>query len=267
LPENLLTNTSVCETCLFKINDFEEFQLKADNLKNELISQIKNSQNSLKTCIDSLKFDTFDDNFQLNENFPEIDFDFNVKSFIVDTSQEDGSDFEITIQQEETKSDDELIGHKHLKGIDVNPSSSQKLQSSKKSNYFCEKCKTSFKNKNSLDVHMSSICGKLSENLPCPFEKCEKIFKNKVSLKAHLICHTKEGKDPSFFCDQCGKGFHYKVSFTQHLKIHSGVRDKQCEVCGFKAISTTHLQRHIRARHTKEKNHLCTICNRAFSER
>lgn len=57
------------------------------------------------------------------------------------------------------------------------------------------------------------------------------------------------------------------MSFTQHLKIHSGVRDKQCEICGFKVISSTHLQRHIRARHTKEKNHFCGFCGKAFSER
>lgn len=64
-----------------------------------------------------------------------------------------------------------------------------------------------------------------------------------------------------------GKGFHYKLSFTQHLKIHTGIRDKQCERCGFRATSSTHLQRHIRARHTKEKNHICSFCQRAFSER
>ena len=64
-----------------------------------------------------------------------------------------------------------------------------------------------------------------------------------------------------------GKGFHYKLSFTQHLKAHTGIRDKHCNFCGFKAISSNHLQRHVRARHTKEKNHICSYCNRAFSER
>jgi hypothetical protein len=272
----------VCQKCIEKISDYDNFQTKANQLKDELINQIKVSQNSLKTSQESL-IETFDENFQLNEDFPEIEFDFDLKSCnqsFRSSSQkpsEISPNFREVIEKEGFKYDLETF---HKAFGDVGPCESPQLQVSsvnsfeleiqktqKKQKFVCSVCGTSFKAESSLKVHEATNCENKKENLLCYVETCKKTFKDKISLRAHLICHKKDDKDPAFFCDQCGKSFFYKLSFTQHQKIHSGIRDKQCEVCGFKAISTTHLQRHIRARHTKEKNHVCTFCFRAFSER
>lgn len=292
LPENILEDSVVCQKCMNKINKYDEFITRANQIKDELINEIKTSQNAKEACTESQTFQTFDENFQLIENFPEIDFDFVISSEQetkideVQNSEDFSEGSTKIIEKKEAKcdgkyfEDNEIYDHENevesSNFVEVlsEPTEFKSQKNIKtcskfheKRKYHCETCQVSFKTENSLKIHISSGHGSITKNIPCVIETCRKMFKDKAALRAHLICHKKHEKDPAFFCDQCGKGFFYKLSFTQHLKIHSGVRDKECEICGFKAFSTTHLQRHIRARHTKEKNHICTFCGRAFSER
>lgn len=309
MGEKVISDAAICQNCMIKFNEYDELTTKAAQLKDELIIQMKISQKSIKVEENSSVLEAFDDNFQLNDNFPEIDFDFGMKSFekalkAPETSiqkpklqkSEVSESFARILEKEGIKYDIEVFqrafGDNEIieteKKIKLHSLSEQKLTCDfcemkdfknrkefishlkvhRKSQFYCEVCQISFKTSNSLKIHLSSDHGNITENLPCPFAGCKKSFANKISLRAHFICHNKYEKDHAFFCDKCGKGFHYKLSFTQHLKTHdTSLRDKHCETCGFKAISTTHLQRHIRARHTREKNHVCKYCDRAFSEK
>lgn len=128
---------------------------------------------------------------------------------------------------------------------------------------FCENCGIKFRTKTSLLIHKACDHDKIKCQIPCWI--CNKKFLNKLALRAHLICH----KDVKNYQCFCGKKFMYKLSYTQHLKIHDNVREFPCtyESCDFKAFTSTHLKRHIRARHTKEKNHKCQFCGRLFAEK
>lgn len=244
----MLSNAALCQNCMLKFNEYDELMTKATQLKEELINQIKSA-----SAQSSMKIESYGETFQLTEDFPEIEFDFKLKNDEkfpeiaknkkVQKDDEVSDDFAKVLEKEEMKYDIEVF-QRALRDDKI--------------------AQTESKTKKSSNVKKSSK-ETSAENLSCSFAGCNKSFASKVSLRAHFICHNKEFK--SFVCEKCGKRFFYKLSFTQHLKIHSGVRDKECETCGFKAISSTHLQRHIRARHTKEKNHVCTFCNRAFSER
>lgn len=287
LDEDLISVAAVCQRCMMKFNEYDEQMTKAVELKNELINQLKLSHKSIKLDQESLKNKTFYENFFLNEDFPEIDFDFGLKSFekapeTVKEAQnvEVSESFAKILEKEGIKYDIDVFQRAFgneiaetekktkVKHHSKNSKVSKPIKKFNKTQFYCELCQISFKAANSLRIHLASDHGKITKNIPCPFSGCLKIFNSKNSLRAHFVCHNKvDKKEVSFFCDKCGKEFFYKLSFTQHLKIHSGVRDKQCEMCSFKAISTTHLQRHVRARHTKEKSHFCMFCDRAFSER
>lgn len=133
--------------------------------------------------------------------------------------------------------------------------------SNNSSDLFCENCSIKFRCMTSLLIHKASDHGKIKCQIPCWI--CSKKCANKMALRAHLICH----RDVKKYQCYCGKKFMYKISYTQHLKIHDNLREFQCNFCDFKALTKTHLQRHLRARHTKEKNHQCPHCHRSFAEK
>lgn len=71
----------------------------------------------------------------------------------------------------------------------------------------------------------------------------------------------------SSVCPICGlqmkshKGMHKHI-MDVHEKVEK-VRDKICEICGFKTHRLSALDKHLK-RHLKVKNHFCSICGKGF---
>lgn len=128
---------------------------------------------------------------------------------------------------------------------------SKELEVSKPSRkYFCDECQIEIRNFNNFLIH------KAEHEKQSYQQNDENLLDNDLRPDEKYNCF-------------CGKIFLYKLSYTQHLKIHNNIREYHCqyELCDFKAFNSTHLKRHIRARHTKEKAFSCMFCGRKFAEK
>jgi len=89
--------------------------------------------------------------------------------------------------------------------------------------YICQFCKKSFKNKNSLNHHITHIHTKPA-TFECPFPNCPSIFTRKSNLKAHII--NVHFKLHQWKCPTCNTNFQRKHVLARHLKtIHKLPQD------------------------------------------
>jgi hypothetical protein len=104
----------------------------------------------------------------------------------------------------------------HMKqhgGADVNP-------------FLCQYCNVKrFPYKSTLLKHESSCqksrAPRQKNGVIPPCSYCGKIFKKNSHLQEHLRMHT--GERP-YECDVCGSTFGWKISYTQHMKTHAKKR-------------------------------------------
>ena len=92
----------------------------------------------------------------------------------------------------------------------------------------------------------------------CDF--CGKSFVYEGSLNNHIEkCHK-------FKCDNCEKTFKQLKALERHVKIkHEKIKDHKCEECGKAFLYILSLNDHISCVHEgKEKNQKCSKCDKAF---
>lgn len=83
----------------------------------------------------------------------------------------------------------------------------------------------------------------------CPIEHCAKEFKRKDNLKCHLRTHDPTRTRP-FACADCRKSYLRQVDLQRHIEtVHLGARQHICDVCD-KAFTrkeglNQHLKRHL----------------------
>ena len=126
---------------------------------------------------------------------------------------------------------------------------------------FC--CKTVLKD--SLPKHIQDVHEK-SNQVQCNI--CEKILAGPFSLKEHVkAIHEKSMLHQ---CEHCQKSFANLSNMNRHVKLvheNTVVSSKyvNCEACG-KVVQATSLKKHMKAIHEKAREHICTYCNKGFSQ-
>ena len=239
LADEPLDGAAVCQSCMIKINEFDDYTTKAMRIKDELI-------NVYKSTHDSSQLEILQTNLQLDEFFPEFEFDFvlNETTDLKTTTSEPKNDevseeFRKLLEKEGIKydievfqrafNDDETSPKKRkikssrskrligsftcdfcaMKGFKNRQAFTYHLKSHIKGPFYCDLCKTSFRSVNSLKIHLISDHGNIKQDIPCPFTNCQKSFANATALRSHFICHEKTDTNPSYVCDTCGKNCFY----------------------------------------------------------
>ena len=126
----------------------------------------------------------------------------------------------------------------------------------------CNVCDRLFKGQGALTNHVRTH--KTGDKFSCEF--CGALFTAAGDLRTHEATH---GGESPYLCTLCNAEFVSKWKWLSHQKSHGGGDDdtNTCRDCGkhFPFKSTMEVHRLSHAVNAKEKKHVCTLCDRAFT--
>ena len=111
--------------------------------------------------------------------------------------------------------------------------------------------------------------------------KCGKLFKSESILKQHFLrsghgkviknaedverSQSSKRERDKVCCDLCGKNFQFLSLLNSHINnVHE--KDQTCHSCE-KTFSKKYFQEHVKIYHKKEREMMCEICSKLFSQR
>jgi KRAB domain-containing zinc finger protein len=122
--------------------------------------------------------------------------------------------------------------------------------------YKCRLCPKKF----SSEVYLTNHLERHSNERPYKCDKCPKAYKTNDVLRQHLKTHQEKKHE----CPKCPKKFTLLHHLNDHILTHDKSRSVQCPECGLSLSSKLTLSRHIRYKHSTERNYPCKICSRSF---
>jgi len=167
---------------------------------------------------------------------------------------------------------------KHMEGTKMNVCDTCGYKSSSRSTftnhmrmhegkvYMCEECGKEFNSPQAIATHRRSHVPQEEYRYKCPV--CDKRFPHASILAIHKRVHT--GEKP-FKCKDCGQSFGSQSSLIKHNRnLHVAQDDMpyKCEECGKtfskarRKVYFCHLKQHSGVR-----DHICPLCQSAFSSR
>ncbi|CAH1954160.1 unnamed protein product [Acanthoscelides obtectus] len=111
--------------------------------------------------------------------------------------------------------------------------------------FICSICKKGFMRKEYLEAHVSNHNG--IKNYNCTI--CDKKFVSQKNLDAHLKYH--DGTLVKHTCNICEKKV--TTGFEEHLRIHSNLKEYECQYCDMRFNTKGTLRKHIVKKHPNDK--------------
>lgn len=93
----------------------------------------------------------------------------------------------------------------------------------------------------------------------CP--KCSKQFACRSNLNYHMTTHQLNVRQVQ--CDHCGNWLKNKLCLKKHMIQHSSIR-YNCNLCSYSALNQQCLRNHTKVKHSSEKPHKCSHCDKSF---
>ncbi|XP_070507913.1 zinc finger protein OZF-like [Chironomus tepperi] len=262
----------ICNFCVQKLNDFDKFSLKAEQIQSELKMLMHN-----KIYIKQEPKEELDDvsigSYETEMNTDNEDAVNEVVSTDVDKKPVNMSahfDWNSTKDNEELKKRN-LSMFEDLKSRPkkrIKNEKSQKTTPKKKKNdvvYQCTfpPCDRRFPTKTRLLNHLQLH----STDRPFQCSFCGKFYKTKDCLRSHQrVVHR--NADLRVICDTCGLAFTRKPSLERHYKAaHLKLRSFICTLCGYSYCNASSLQAHSFVHNKDNKNFVCEICDARFHTR
>lgn len=260
LAEEVLEELGVCQNCFIKLNEYDEFMTRANNIGSELLAMLNsrgevNAEESQDE--NEIKMESYDD----REDVIQVEGDEIAETITFDPYSNEDEIFQESIDQDETEEcfidpsllerntnihyeiiDAAEVDHKLAKPVkklvSTNTSSDSrkiKVQARPRTSddfeftirqvgdqkYFqCDVCNKLCKDRSKLKTHREIHTSE--RNVICP--ECGKAFKTANCLRNHRRLHIAER--PKFDCDQCDKAYNQKVQLKKHIEVvHMQRRD------------------------------------------
>ena len=113
----------------------------------------------------------------------------------------------------------------------------------------CHICSKEFLYESKLARHIQTVHDKVPVTHECPV--CHLKFTNYLDLVKHFRANKSHEITKRFHCKICNKGFSRNCEMQIHLRIHTGERPYQCELCGTSFLSQSQLAKHRKKSHQK----------------
>ena len=121
-------------------------------------------------------------------------------------------------------------------------------------NYVCNTCQQSYRDKRELRNHWSNHHKELYRCL-----KCTVICRSERSFYNHYRTHT----GTVYTCKHCAKTFNLKMSLTNHLQKHNSKKLK-CKLCGKEFQYRSTYKEHTQYRLHDQKSVKCLVCKKMY---
>lgn len=127
----------------------------------------------------------------------------------------------------------------------------------------CE-CGITLANKSSLKLHHDRVHLRI-RNFFCDFCPYSSFYKH--SLEKHVVQHIPDEFRDRFLCELCDFVSKSAVNIERHKKYEHGEVKTfySCNECCKTFSRPGQLNAHVRLTHEKRKDHICNLCQRAFS--
>ncbi|XP_065091696.1 gastrula zinc finger protein XlCGF26.1-like [Ochlerotatus camptorhynchus] len=136
----------------------------------------------------------------------------------------------------------------------------------------CDRCEMETTSLAGFVYHMSQEHGVTKDQVKAfRCHLCTLRFVSKQGMGRHIQSVHQNQKPvqnntKKFQCTECGKCFQRMRHLEAHANSHAGIRPYACGECGLSFSQQSGLNLHIRAKHKNQKNHVCKICRKSFSQ-
>lgn len=132
----------------------------------------------------------------------------------------------------------------------------------KKERWTCSQCNRSYSRKHDLERHVD-IAHTMTEDKPFRCEQCKYVFDSEENLRAHENEHVRE--ETKFKCEICEKGFKSQNTWKRHMRAHFDPSPFACEVCKRRFGREHDMHRHTLRMHSGERQYQCDLCPSKFA--